>query len=98
MNVSLRKEARQAPAKTEAGHLPSVLRDMKTKYTSSEDTERKKMIDVMKERIKEDRLDLAKEAIAEGDLSTEQIARIFKLQLSEVQKLAEEVKTQSEAE
>ena len=56
------------------------------------------MIDVMKERIKEDRLDLAKEAIAEGDLSTEQIARIFKLQLSEVQKLAEEVKTQSEAE
>ena len=53
---------------------------------------------LVKEGVREARLDLAREAIADGDLSTEQIARIFKLQLSEVQKLAEEVKTQSEAE
>ena len=53
---------------------------------------------LVKEGVREARLDLVREAIADGDLSTEQIARIFKLQLSEVQKLAEEVKTQSEAE
>ena len=29
MSVSLRKEARQAPTKTEDGSLPSVLRDIK---------------------------------------------------------------------
>ena len=56
------------------------------------------MVDVMKERIKEDRFDLARKAIADGDLSTEQIARIFKLQLSEVQKLARKVKAQAKTE
>ena len=53
------------------------------------------MVDVMKERIKEEMIDLAKDAIADGDLSTEQIARIFKLQLSEAQKLARKVKAQA---
>ena len=56
------------------------------------------MVDVMKERIKEEMIDLAKDAIADGDLSTEQIARIFKLQLSEVQKLAEEMNVQPDSE
>ena len=53
------------------------------------------MVDVMKERIKEEMIDLAKDAIADGVLSTEQIARIFRLQLSEVQKLARKVKAQA---
>ena len=56
------------------------------------------MVDVMKERIKEEMIDLAKDAIAEGNLSTEQIASIFKLQLSEVQKLARKVKAQAKTE
>ena len=56
------------------------------------------MVDVMKERIKEEMIDLAKDAIADGGLSTEQIARIFKLQLSEVQKLARKVKAQAKTE
>ena len=53
---------------------------------------------LVKEGVREARLDLAREAIADGDLSTEQIARIFKLQLSEVQKLAEEMSGQPAAE
>ena len=56
------------------------------------------MVDVMKERIKEEMIDLAKDAIAEGNLSTEQIASIFKLQLSEVQKLTRKVKAQAKTE
>ena len=50
---------------------------------------------LVNEGVREARLDLAREAIADGDLSTEQIARIFKLQLSEVQKLARKVKAQA---
>ena len=56
------------------------------------------MCEIVEKIIKEARLDLARDAIADGDLSTEQIARIFKLQLSEVQKLAEEVKAQAKTE
>ena len=56
------------------------------------------MCEIVEKIIKEARLDLARDAIADGDLSTEQIARIFKLQLSEVQKLAEEMSGQPDSE
>ena len=48
--------------------------------------------------VMEDRSDLARESIAEGELTLEQIAKAFKLPLSDVEKLAEEMKTQPKAE
>ena len=53
---------------------------------------------LIEEYVREEMLDLARESIAEGELTLEQIAKAFKLPLSEVQKLAEEMKKQPEAE
>ena len=50
------------------------------------------------ERAHERTTDLARESIAEGELTLEQIAKAFKLPLSEVQKLAEEMNEQPDAE
>jgi hypothetical protein len=56
------------------------------------------MCEIVEKIIKEEMLNLARESIAEGELTLEQIAKAFKLPLSEVQKLAEEVKARSETE
>ena len=53
---------------------------------------------LIEEYVREEMLDLARESIAEGELTLEQIAKAFKLPLSEVQKLADEMKKQPEAE
>ena len=53
---------------------------------------------LIEEYVREEMLDLARESIAEGELTLEQIAKAFKLPLSEVQKLAEEMKKQPETE
>ena len=50
------------------------------------------------ERANDRTTDLARESIAEGELTLEQIAKAFKLPLSEVQKLAEEMNEQPAAE
>ena len=50
---------------------------------------------LIEEYVREEMLDLARESIAEGELTLEQIAKAFKLQLSEVQKLARKVKAQA---
>ena len=49
------------------------------------------MCDVMKERIREDRLDLARKAIIRGVYSPEEIAEIFELPLSDIEALEREV-------
>ncbi len=46
------------------------------------------MENLMEKRSRNDRTELAKEAIAEGELSLEKIAKLFKLPLSTVQELA----------
>ena len=53
---------------------------------------------LIKDGIKEEKIDLAEEALACGKYSHAEIAALFKLPLSEVQKLAEEMKKQSKAE
>ena len=58
----------------------------------------KDMVDVMKDRIKEDRLENAKKMIADGNIPIEKIAYFQGLPLSEVQRIAEEVKARSETE
>ncbi len=64
------------------------------KTTGGHDT----MCAVMENRIKEEKLDLAREAIAEGKYTPEEVANLFKLPLSEVQKVAKEMGKESEAE
>ena len=49
------------------------------------------MCDVMKERIREEMLDLAREAIIRGRYSPEEIAEIFQLPLSDIDALEREV-------
>ena len=49
------------------------------------------MCDVMKERIREDRLDLARKAIIRGVYSPEEIAEIFELPLSDIEALKREI-------
>ena len=49
------------------------------------------MCDVMKERIREARLDLARKAIIRGRYSLEEIAEIFELPLSDIEALEREV-------
>ena len=56
------------------------------------------MVDVMKDRIKEDRLENAKKMIADGNIPIEKIAYFQGLPLSEVQRIAEEMNVQSAAE
>ena len=49
------------------------------------------MCDVMKERIREEMLDLAREAIIRGRYSPETIAEIFELPLSDIEALEREI-------
>ena len=49
------------------------------------------MCDVMKERIREEMLDLARKAIIRGRYSPETIAEIFELPLSDIEALEREV-------
>ncbi len=77
--------------------INEVLRDRVKELKKTSEGEGT-MCAVMEERIKEDRFDLARESIAEGELTLEQIAKAFKLPLSDVEKLAEEMKTQPKAE
>ena len=46
------------------------------------------MCEIMENRINEEKIELAKEAIKEGDLSLDRIARLFKLPLDIVEELA----------
>jgi predicted HTH domain antitoxin len=46
------------------------------------------MEQLMEKRCREELIELAKKAIAEGDLSLEKIADLFKLPLSTIQELA----------
>ena len=56
------------------------------------------MCDVMKERIREDRLDLAREAIIRGKYPLEEIAEIFELPLSDIEVLEREVSEEKASE
>ena len=56
------------------------------------------MCDVMKERIREDRLDLARKAIIRGRYSPETIAEIFELPLSDIEALEREVSEEKASE
>ena len=49
---------------------------------------RVKMCEIMENRINEEKIELAKEAIKEGDLTLDRIARLFKLPLDIVEELA----------
>ena len=49
------------------------------------------MCDVMKERIREEMLDLARKAIIRGVYSPEEIAEIFELPLSDIKALEREI-------
>jgi hypothetical protein len=56
------------------------------------------MCDVMKERIREDRLDLAREAIIRGKYPLEEIAEIFELPLSDIENLEREISEEKASE
>ena len=56
------------------------------------------MCDVMKERIREDRLDLARKAIIRGVYSPEEIAEIFELPLSDIKALKREISEEKASE
>ena len=56
------------------------------------------MVDIMKERIKEDRLENAKKMIADGNIPIKKIAYFQGLPLSEVQRIAEEMNVQPDSE
>ena len=84
----------------EDGSLPSVLRDIRNNRVHGirRHREEKDMVDVMKERIKEDRLENAKKMIADGNIPIEKIAYFQGLPLSEVQRIAEEMNVQPDSE
>ena len=56
------------------------------------------MCDVMKERIREEMLDLARKAIIRGVYSPETIAEIFELPLSDIEALEREVSEEKASE
>ncbi len=56
------------------------------------------MDNLIKDSIKEEKFELAREAIAEGKYTPEEVANLFKLPLSEVQEVAKEMEKESEAE
>ena len=77
--------------------INEVLRD-RVRELKENTRGRKKMCAIVDNLIMEDRSDLARESIADGELTLEQIAKAFKLPLSDVEKLAEERKNQPKAE
>ena len=98
MNTSL-KEDRQAPTKMKASPYRQSCGISKQQGTRHQKAQGEKdMVDVMKDRIKEDRLENAKKMIADGNIPIEKIAYFQGLPLSEVQRIAEEVKARSETE
>jgi hypothetical protein len=77
--------------------INEVLRDRVKELKKTSEGEGT-MCAVMEDRIKEEKIDLAEEALACGKYSHAEIAALFKLPLSDVEKLAEEMKTQPKAE
>ena len=56
------------------------------------------MCDVMKERIREEMLDLAREAIIRGKYPLEEIAGLFQLPLSDIEALEREISEEKASE
>lgn len=64
-----------------------VLRK-RVKYLKETEGGREEVCEIMENRINEEKIELAKEAIKEGDLPLERIAKLFKLPLAFVEELA----------
>ena len=77
--------------------INEVLRDRVKELKKTSEGEGT-MCAVMEDRIKEEKIDLAEEALAYGKYSHAEIAALFKLPLSDVEKLAEEMKKHPKAE
>ena len=60
----------------------------RVKFLKETEGGRVKMCEIMENRINEEKIELAKEAIKEGDLTLDRIARLFKLPLDIVEELA----------